>query len=351
MRKVKEKAAHLLWSYLEASKKHDNRKVKARLGYYHSICKGVAIMNKEYILETNNLGKTYGKQTIVQEINMHIEKGKIYGLLGRNGAGKTSIMKMILGLTTISNGEIKIFGESIKENPQGIYSRMGSLIEAPGFYPNLSAHENLKIFSMLKGITRKDAIKNALDFVNLSYYDKKPFSSYSLGMKQRLGIANALMNEPEFLILDEPTNGLDPIGIAELREFIRNLSVKEGKTILISSHQLSEIEQLVDTIGVLHETRLVEECDMAELTKHNQQYIKVQVSDVNKACILLEQKFNIHNYKVMPSDIIRIYDFAQEPQKINRMLLENGIEVSRLELTIENLEEHFKMITGGVGIA
>ena len=308
-------------------------------------------MRKEYLLETNDLCKTYGIQAIVQEINMRIEKGKIYGLLGRNGAGKTSIMKMILGLTRISSGEIKIFGESIKENPQGIYSRMGSLIEAPGFYPNLTAYENLKIFAILKGTTKRNAIKDALDFVNLSYHDKKPFASYSLGMKQRLGIANALMNEPEFLILDEPTNGLDPIGIAELREFIRNLSEKEGKTILISSHQLSEMEQLVDTIGVLHETRLVEECDMSELAKQNQQYINVQVSDVDKSCILLEQKFGIQNYKVMQSDTIRIYDFSKEPQKVNRMLLENGIEVSKLGITVENLEEHFKMITGGVGIA
>ncbi|MBE5960534.1 MAG: ABC transporter ATP-binding protein [Lachnospiraceae bacterium] len=308
-------------------------------------------MEKEYLLETNNLCKTYGKQKIVEDINMHIEKGKIYGLLGRNGAGKTSIMKMILGLTTISSGEIKIFGESIKENPRGIYSRLGSLIEAPGFYPSLSAYENLKIFSMLKGTTKKNAIKDALDLVNLSYQDKKPFSSYSLGMKQRLGIANALMNEPEFLILDEPTNGLDPIGIAELREFIRNLSEKEGKTILISSHQLSEMEQLVDTIGVLHETKLVEECDMSELAKHNRRYIKVQVSDVNKACMLMEQKFGIHNYKVMQSDIIRIYDFSKEPQAVNRMFLENELEVSQLGIAGENLEEHFKMITGGVGIA
>lgn len=308
-------------------------------------------MRKEYLLETNDLCKTYGKQAIVQEINMRIEKGKIYGLLGRNGAGKTSIMKMILGLTSISSGDIKIFGESIKENPQGIYSRMGSLIEAPGFYPNLTAYENLKIFAMLKGTTKRNAIKDALDFVNLSYHDKKPFASYSLGMKQRLGIANALINEPEFLILDEPTNGLDPIGIAELREFIRNLSEKEGKTILISSHQLSEIEQLVDTIGVLHETRLVEECDMSELAQQNQQYINVQVSDVNKACILLEQKFGIQNYKVMQFDTIRIYDFSKEPQKVNRMLLENGIDVSKLGTMVENLEEHFKMITGGVGIA
>lgn len=308
-------------------------------------------MKKEYLLETHNVCKTYGKQKIVQDINLHMEKGKIYGLLGRNGSGKTSIMKMILGLTTISSGEINIFRESIKENAMSIYSRIGSLIEAPGFYPNLTGYENLKVFSILKGVTKKNAIKDALDFVNLPYNDKKPFSKYSLGMKQRLGLANVLMNEPEILILDEPTNGLDPIGIAELRELIQNLSKKEGKTILISSHQLSEMEQLVDTIGVLHNTRLVEECNMQEIVKQNQQYIKVQVSDVNKACILMEQKLKIYNYKVMPSDTIRIYDFSQKPQDINRIFLENEVDVSILHIAMENLEEHFKMITGGVGIA
>lgn len=180
-------------------------------------------MNKKILLETHNLCKTYGEQVILKDVNMHIEKGKIYGLLGRNGSGKTSIMKMILGLTSISSGTISAFGKLLNSNSMDSFSRIGSLIEAPGFYPNMTGYENLKIFSILKRTTKKNAVKDVLDFVNLPYQDKKTFSNYSLGMKQRLGLANALMNEPEFLILDEPTNGLDPIGIAELRKFIHVL--------------------------------------------------------------------------------------------------------------------------------
>lgn len=170
-------------------------------------------------------------------------------------------------------------------------------------------------------------------------------------MKQRLGLANALMNEPEFLILDEPTNGLDPIGIAELRKFIQDLTKKHGKTILISSHQLAEIEQLADTIGVLHDSRLIEECDMEEVSKQNQKYLAIQVSDVNNACILIERQLKIRNYRVVHSNVLHIYDLSQKPNDINRMLLENDVDVFMLNTFVENLEEHFKSITGGVGIA
>lgn len=308
-------------------------------------------MNKKYLLETHNLCKTYGEQVILKDVNMHIEKGKVYGLLGRNGAGKTSLMKMILGLTSISSGTISAFGKPLNNNSMDSFARIGSLIEAPGFYPNMTGYENLKIFSILKGTTRKNAVKDVLDFVNLPYQDKKIFASYSLGMKQRLGLANALMNEPEFLILDEPTNGLDPIGIAELRKFIQDLTKKHGKTILISSHQLAEIEQLADTIGVLHDSRLIEECDMEEVSKQNQKYLAIQVSDVNNACILIERQLKIRNYRVVHSNVLHIYDLSQKPNDINRMLLENDVDVFMLNTFVENLEEHFKSITGGVGIA
>lgn len=308
-------------------------------------------MKKEYIVETNGLTKQVGKQTIVQDIHMHIEKGKIYGLLGRNGAGKTTIMKMLLGLSMPSSGKIYMFGKNLEENEKEIYPRIGSLIESPGFYPNLTGYENLKVFSMLKGTTRRSAIKDALEIVNLPYGDSKPFSKYSLGMKQRLGLANALMNEPELLILDEPTNGLDPIGIAELRELILMLSQKEGKTVLLSSHQLSEVEQMVDQVAVLHDTRLVEECDKSVIDTYNQQYIYLNVSDVQSAAVYLEQKLGIQHFKVIQNQRIHIYDFAKNPAEINRMLVQCGVDVSGLGVTAGTLEDHFKMITGGVGIA
>lgn len=183
----------------------------------------------EYIIETKNLTKEYGTQKSVANLNIHVRKGRIYGLLGRNGAGKTTTMKMLLGLTAPSSGEAKLFGKDIQTDARKILPRIGSLIEAPGFYPNLTGTENLKIFARLRGVPNRNAVRNALEVVGLPYGDKKLYSQYSLGMKQRLAIALAIMHDPELLILDEPVNGLDPIGIAEVRKFIRELSVKQGK--------------------------------------------------------------------------------------------------------------------------
>ena len=207
---------------------------------------------ERYVIETRNITKVYGEQTVVNKVNLHVQKGRIYGLLGRNGAGKTTIMKMILGLTAITSGEVDVFGKNIKGNERRIYPRIGAIIETPGFYPNLTGTENLEIFAKLRGTAQPNAVKEALDVVGLPYRDKKLFSKYSLGMKQRLGIANAILHDPELLILDEPTNGLDPIGIAEMRNFILSLSKERGKTILISSHILSEIAMLADDIGIIH---------------------------------------------------------------------------------------------------
>ena len=207
---------------------------------------------ERYVIETRDITKVYGEQTVVNKVNLHVQKGRIYGLLGRNGAGKTTIMKMILGLTAITSGEVDVFGKNIKGNERRIYPRIGAIIETPGFYPNLTGTENLEIFAKLRGTAQPNAVKEALDVVGLPYRDKKLFSKYSLGMKQRLGIANAILHDPELLILDEPTNGLDPIGIAEMRNFILSLSKERGKTILISSHILSEIAMLADDIGIIH---------------------------------------------------------------------------------------------------
>ena len=197
-----------------------------------------------FVIETKQLTKVYGEQDVVKAVNIHVKKGRIYGLLGRNGAGKTTIMKMILGLTPITSGKVDVFGQDIKGREKQVFPRIGAIIETPGFYPNLTGTENLEIFAKLRGTVGPNAVKKALEVVGLPYKDKKLFSKYSLGMKQRLGIANAILHDPELLILDEPTNGLDPIGIAEMRNFIKELSVERGKTILISSHILSEIALL-----------------------------------------------------------------------------------------------------------
>lgn len=306
---------------------------------------------KNYIIETKNLTKVYGEETVVNSVNLHIEKGSIYGLLGRNGAGKTTIMKMILGLTDISNGEVSVFNQNIKGNEKKIYPRIGAIIETPGFYPNLTGTENLEIFAMLRGTAFPNAVKNALEVVGLPYKDKKLFGNYSLGMKQRLGIANAILHDPEVLILDEPTNGLDPIGIAEVRDFIKDLSVKKGKTILISSHILSEITLLADTVGIIDKGVLLEENSMEELNKKNRKYIILEVSDVSKAATILEKEFVITNYSVEDNNHIRIYSHGLDMAKINKSLVMNEISVISSQICNDSLEDYFKKITGGEGIA
>lgn len=303
------------------------------------------------VIETKQLTKVYGDQKAVDHVDLHIKEGRIYGLLGRNGAGKTTIMKMILGLTSITSGEVSVFSKTIKGNERRIYPRIGAIIETPGFYPNLTGTENLEIFAKLRGTTRPNAVKNALDVVGLPYQDKKLFSKYSLGMKQRLGIANAILHDPELLILDEPTNGLDPIGIAEVRNFIKDLSAERGKTILISSHILSEIAMLADDIGIIDHGVLLEESSMDELRKKNRHYYQLQVSDVSKALLVLERQFKIEDYSVQDEHLIRLYNTTLDMAAINKALVENDVSVISSQLYEDTLEDYFKKITGGEGIA
>lgn len=304
-----------------------------------------------FVIQTNHLTKIYGKQKTVNSVDIHVKKGRIYGLLGRNGAGKTTIMKMILGLTSITSGEVQVFEKNIRGREKSIYPRIGAIIETPGFYPNLTGTENLEIFAKLRGISHPDVIKNALDVVGLPYKGKKLFSKYSLGMKQRLGIANAIMHDPELLILDEPMNGLDPIGIAEMRDFIKSFSVDHGKTVLISSHILSEISLLADDIGVIDNGVLLEESDMRELEMKKSKYIILQVSDIPKAILLLERQFNVKDYSVQNDNALRIYDTALDTGEINKTLIMQGVTVISSSVCNDTLEDYFKKITGGEGIA
>lgn len=302
---------------------------------------------KNCVIETNNLTKKFGTQIAVDKVSLHVEKGIIYGLLGRNGAGKTSTMRMLLNLVKPTEGEIQLFGESYKKNPKATYRRIGSIIETPGFYENLTGRENLKILERLRGTHKKSSIKDALEAVNLLKEEKKLFGDYSLGMKQRLGIAAAIMHEPELLILDEPTNGLDPVGIHEIRKYLINICKEKGTTILISSHILSEIEQVADTIGVMHEGKLLEEINMDKLRKRNRQYVEFQVSDENKACLLLNEKMDFHDYSVHEEGRIRIYSELNKRGDINKIFVENEINVLEISLSEEKLEDYFSNLIGG----
>ena len=224
---------------------------------------------ESFIIETKQLTKKYKGQLAVNNVNLHIKKGSIYGLLGRNRAGKTTLMKMLLGLTPPTSGTFTLFDQTLTGHEKQLYPRIGALIETPGFYPNLTGTENLEIFARLRNLNASHTVKNALETVGLPFRDKKLFREYSLGMKQRLGLANALLHHPQLLILDEPTNGLDPIGIAEIRDFLKTLCKDHGKTLLVSSHILSEIDLLADDIGILDRGVLLEECSIKTLKEKN----------------------------------------------------------------------------------
>lgn len=304
-----------------------------------------------FIVETNHLTKQYGTQKSVADLNLHIAQGRIYGLLGRNGAGKTTTMKMLLGLTQPTSGEVFLWGKPLLRHEKELLPRIGSLIETPGFYPNLTATENLNIFATLRGIPNRHAIKDALDLVGLPYKDKKLFSQYSLGMKQRLAIALAVMHDPELLILDEPTNGLDPIGIAEMRSFIRKLCDERGKTILISSHILSEIALLADDIGIIDHGVLLEEESLSVLEQSSRKHIRFAVSDTAQAAAILERQFHETAFSIQDDHVLRLYKLDLPVGKIVTAFVKNGLEVSEVYSCEESLEDHFKQVTGGEGIA
>lgn len=305
----------------------------------------------KYVIETQNLSKQYGVQKSVSSLDLHVREGRIYGLLGRNGAGKTTTMKLLLGLTAPTSGEIKLWGAPLKGNEKRILPRIGSMIEAPGFYPNLTGTENLKIFAALRGVPDRRAIQDALSLVGLPYRDKKLFSQYSLGMKQRLAIALAVMHDPELLILDEPINGLDPIGIAEVRSFIRELCTHRGKAILLSSHILSEIALLADDIGIIDRGVLLEEESLEELERKSSKHIHFTVSDTAQAARILEQSFQTEQFTVEDDQNLRLQDLSLPIAGIVTAFVENGLEVSEAHTCEESLEDYFKRVTGGEGIA
>jgi bacitracin transport system ATP-binding protein len=298
----------------------------------------------EHILKTNSLTKIYKNTVAVDKLNMTINKGEIYGFLGQNGAGKTTTIRMIMGLVKATNGEIELFGN--KKNNHKVYQRIGSIIEYPGFYPNLTAEENLEIHRRMVGMESKNCIKDSLNIVGLKDVGDKKVKNFSLGMKQRMGIARALLHNPELLILDEPTNGLDPIGIKEIRELIKDLCSKRGITVLISSHILSEIQLLATKIGIIHKGVLLEEIGYDELQKRNRQYLQIKVNDDKKASFLLEKKLNISDYVVWEKNVIRVYEKINEASRINKAMVSNDVDVNEIALTVDNLEDYFIRLIG-----
>lgn len=303
-----------------------------------------------YLIKTNQLTKVFEGKEVVSGVNMHVKKGEIYGFLGPNGAGKTTIMKMLTNLVKPTSGEIEIFGERLTNSSYEVLKRMGMIIEYPIFYEKLTAKENLELHCEYMGYYDKAGIDRALDLVKLHNVDNKKVKDFSLGMKQRLGIARAITTKPELLILDEPINGLDPIGIKALRELFKILCKEYGITLLVSSHILAEMEQMADTIGVIQDGKLIKEVSMNDINGKQTEYMELKVLDIKKATYILDHKLGINNYKIMNEHMIRIYELTISQQEISKALIMNDIEIESINKKQSSLEEYFLHLMNGEGI-
>lgn len=298
-----------------------------------------------YILQTNNLSKAVGGKELVKNVNLHVKKGEIYGFLGPNGAGKTTVMKMITNLWKPTDGSIEIFGETMTPQSYEVLKRMGSIIEFPTFYDHMTGYENLRLHCEYMGYYNHGCVENTLDMLELADAASKPVTNYSLGMKERLGIARAILCKPELLILDEPTNGLDPAGMKQIRDLLKTLCTEYGITIMISSHILSEIESIADTIGVINHGMMMKEISMKEIRQMSLAYIELSVMDTKKAAYVLTEKLGITNFKIIEDEKIRIYDNSVSTQELSKVLALNDVEVAALGKKAETLEDYFLKMT------
>ncbi|MBU3133322.1 ATP-binding cassette domain-containing protein [Clostridium gasigenes] len=301
----------------------------------------------EIILKTNKITKKYGTQAAVDSINMTIKKGDIYGFIGQNGAGKTTLMRMITGLIHKTSGDIELLGGTTESELNNARTMVGSLIETPCFYGGMTARENLEVSRLVRNIAGKECIDEVLKLVGLTDLKKKKVKNFSLGMKQRLGIANALLGNPRLLILDEPINGLDPMGIIEIRELLKKVNREKDVTILISSHILGELSELATCYGIISHGKLIEEISSEKLNEKSRQYIELEIDDAPKAVTLMEEKLNITEYEVLDKNKVKIYSDLDNVGKINTLLSKNGIIVERIGLKGESLEDYFMNIVGG----
>ncbi|GAA0076099.1 ABC transporter ATP-binding protein [Clostridium sp. CTA-5] len=302
----------------------------------------------EYIFRCRNIKKLYKKDKVLDNISMNIRKGDIYGLIGKNGAGKTTMIRVISGHIIPNHGQVELFGYSENKEITTQRSRMGALIESPAIYLNMTSKENLKLIKIQRGIPGTKCIDETLDLVGLKDAEYKKTKNLSLGMKQRLGIAMALLSDPEFLILDEPINGLDPIGIKQIRELLLRINQERGTTILVSSHILSELTQIANRYGFINNGKLVEEIKADELISKCRNYINLKVKDSTNVSVILEKELGISDYEVFPHNSIRIYD-EFDCEKITLSLAKHNIGVTEIIQRGESLEDYFTNLVGGKG--
>ena len=302
---------------------------------------------RETVIQTKNIVKRYGKFSAVDDISISVERGDIYALVGQNGAGKTTLLKLICGLTPPSGGEIGLFGRNSPAQLGAARSHMGTMIETPGFFPYLSAKENLEYYRIQRGGKVKAKVEDALEFVGLDKTGGKKFKSFSLGMKQRLGLALAIMDDPELLILDEPINGLDPMGIKEFRDVILKLNREKKTTVLISSHILGELSQIATTYGFIGKGRLLERDTAGELKEKCRSSLRIDVDNAELASDILRSQMGCENFHVS-GNTLQIDEKSDSPELFVKALVEGGVMVSQVFRSGISLEQYFIKLIGGI---
>lgn len=300
------------------------------------------------IIETKNLTKEYKNCTALNQVNLQVNRGEIYGLVGANGAGKTTLLKILTGQIFASNGEFTLFGAHEQREQEKQRKRIGAIIETPGFYPQLTIEQNVEYYRIQRGIPGVSTCENIIRLVGLWEVRKKKGKTLSLGMKQRLGLAIALLGEPELLLLDEPINGLDPSGIIEMRNLLKKINQEKNITIVISSHILSELEQLATVYGFLDKGNLLEQITAAELRNKCGTYLDISISDPTKYVTLLEKQLSHEQYRVMQDNTIRIYQMEKDIEVYSNLASQHAIGIRAMNVRENSLEDYYMNLTKGV---
>ena len=304
----------------------------------------------KYIIETDQVTKNYPSLVALDHVSIHVKKGSIYGLVGDNGAGKTTLLKLLVGQSYPTAGEIRLFGSFGEKELERRRKQIGAMIEQPGFYPNMTVEQMLEYYRIQKGIPGRGKVEEMLELTDIKEKRKTRCKNLSFGQKQRLGLAIAMIGEPQLLILDEPINGLDPSGIIEVRNLLRRLSTEKNMTILLSSHILSELQQIATMYGFLKKGRLLEEISAQALQEKCSDYIEIMVSDPEAFTVLLERFFPEESYQVLPSKSIRILKPIRKPENFSQLAAEHSISVAGLHRMKASLEDYYvNLKTGGAG--
>lgn len=299
---------------------------------------------EQFIVRTKHMTKTYRNQNVVDQVDLRVKKGAIYGFIGLNGAGKSTCIRLIAGLTDPTQGSIELFGAADKQGMNRARKRIGTMIEAPALYPHMTAVQNLEVIRIQRGIPGKACIHKTLEKVGLTYTGKKKVINFSLGMKQRLGIAVALLSQPELLILDEPINGLDPVGVIEIRQLLQQLNEELNVTIIISSHILTEVHQIATHYGIIHQGKLLEQCTKEEIEGKCQAHLYLRVDNVPKAVTVFEKKLGTQNFEVLDDGSIKLLAYVNEPMTVSKLLHEHGVLIEQLTPKHDTLEGYFTRV-------